>query len=72
MKEYHVRIPRNVRMTEWESLYVKANNPEEAKENAISYTNVISNSEWEEEDHETIERFDDEIEVEEIKEEQNA
>jgi hypothetical protein len=63
MKEYQVRIPRLVKMIEWEILYVKANNEEEAKENAIYYTNVISNSEWEEEDHETIERYDDEIEV---------
>ena len=61
MKTFEVRIPRNVRMIEWETLYVNAHNEEEAKENAITYTNVISNSEWEEEDHETIERFDDEI-----------
>ena len=61
MKTFEVMIPRLVRMTEWETLYVNANNAEEAKENAITYTNVISNSEWEEEDHETIERYDDEI-----------
>jgi hypothetical protein len=66
MKTFEVRIPRNVRMIEWETLYVNANDKEEAKENAITYTNVISNSEWEDEDHETIERYDDEIEVREI------
>jgi hypothetical protein len=66
MKTFEVRIPRAVRMTEWETLYVNANDKEEAKENAITYTNVISNSEWEDEDHETIERYDDEIEVREI------
>jgi len=63
MKEYQVRIPRLVKMLEWEILYVNASNEEEAKQNAMTYTNVISNSEWEEEDHETIEIFDDEIEV---------
>lgn len=63
MKEYQVRIPRLIQMLETEILYVKANNEEEAKQNAITYTNVISNSEWDEEDHETIERYDDEIEV---------
>jgi len=70
MKEYQVRIPRLIQMLEWEILYVNANNEEEAKQNAITYTNVISNSEWEEEDHETIERYDNEIEV--YEEEENA
>jgi hypothetical protein len=71
MKTFEVMIPRLVRMTEWETLYVNANNAEEAKENAITYTNVISNSEWEEEDHETIERYDDEIIVRETDDEGN-
>jgi len=68
MNTYQVRIPRLVKMLEWETIYVNANNKEEAKENAITYTNVISNSEWEEEDHETIERYDDDIEIIEEKE----
>jgi len=71
MKTFEVMIPRLVRMTEWETLYVNANNAEEAKENALTYTNVISNSEWEEEDHETIERYDDEIIVRETDDEGN-
>jgi hypothetical protein len=68
MKKFEVRIPRLVRMTEWETMIVEAEDEEQAKENAIYYTNVIGNSEWEEEDHETIERYDDDIEINEIKE----
>ena len=63
MNTYQVRIPRLVKMLEWETIYINANSKEEAKQNALTYTNVISNSEWEEEDHETIERYDDEIEI---------
>ena len=68
MNTYQVRIPRLVKMLEWETIYINANSKEEAKQNALTYTNVISNSEWEEEDHETIERYDDDIEIIEEKE----
>jgi len=68
MNTYQVRIPRLVKMLEWETIYINANSKEEAKQNALTYTNVISNSEWEEECHETIERYDDEIEITEEKE----
>jgi hypothetical protein len=63
MNTYQVRIPRLVKMLEWETIYVNANTKEEAKENAITYTNVISNSEWETEDYDTIIRYDDDIEI---------
>ena len=67
MKKYEVRIPRAVRMTEWETIVVEASNEVDALDYALRYENVIGGSQWEEEDHETIERFDDEIEIGEIK-----
>ncbi len=67
MNQYEIVIPRLVQMIEYETIIVEANNTEEAKQNAMTYTNVISNSEWHEEDHETIQRYDDEIQVQEIK-----
>lgn len=69
MKKYEIRIPRNVRMIEWETLIVMGNDEAEAIENALNYDNVVSQSEWEEEDHETIERYDSEIQIREIKDE---
>ena len=66
MKKYEVRIPRAVRMTEWETIVVEASNEVDALDYALRYENVIGGSQWEEEDHETIERFDDEIEIREI------
>jgi hypothetical protein len=38
----------------------------DAIDNALRYENVVGGSQWDEEDHETIERFDDEIEIREI------
>ena len=66
MKKYELRIPRAVRMTEWETIVVEASNEVDALDYALSYENVVGGSQWEEEDHETIERFDDEIEIREI------
>ena len=66
MNKYEVRIPRAVRMTEWETLVVEADNEVDAIDNALRYENVVGGSQWDEEDHETIERFDDEIEIREI------
>lgn len=66
MKKYELRIPRAVRMTEWETLVVMGKNKADAIAKALSYENVVGGSQWEQEDHETIERFDDEIEIREI------
>ena len=66
MNKYEIRIPRLIQMIEWETITVEASSKDEAKENALTYTNVISNSEWEDNDHETIETFEDEIEVSEL------
>ena len=66
MKMYEIRIPRSVRMVEWETFIVKGHDKDDAIENALRYENVVSASQWDEEDHETIERFDDEIQIREI------
>ena len=66
MNKYEVRIPRNVRMIEWETIVVMGKDEVDAIDNALRYENVIGGSQWDEEDHETIERFDDEIEIREI------
>ena len=66
MKKYEVRIPRSVRMIEWETIVVMGKDEVDAIDNALRYENVIGGSQWDEEDHETIERFDDEIEIREI------
>jgi hypothetical protein len=66
MTQYEVIIPRLVQMIEYETIIVEANNTEEAKNNALIYDNVIGGSQWHEEDHETIQRYDDEIQIKEI------
>jgi hypothetical protein len=65
MKKYELRIPRAVRMTEWEILVVEANNEVDALDNALHHTNVIS-AKFDTDDYETIDRYDDEIEIREI------
>jgi hypothetical protein len=65
MKKYELRIPRAVRMTEWETIVVEASNEKDALDNALHYTNVISST-FDTDDYETIDRYDDEIEIREI------
>ena len=65
MKKYELRIPRAVRMTEWEILVVEANNEVDALDHALHHTNVISAT-FDTDDYETIDRYDDEIEIREI------
>lgn len=67
MKQFEVLIPRSVRLIEWETLIVNAEDEEEAINNAISYENIIKSS-FDTSDYETIDRYDDEIECREIKE----
>lgn len=65
MKKFKVRIPRCVRMTEWETLVVNADNKELALTNAMSYENVLSST-FDTEDHEYVDTYEDEIEIKEI------
>ena len=66
MKKYEVMIPRLVKMMEWETIIVMGKDEIDAIDNALNYKNVVSSSEWDEEDHETIDRFDDKIIIREI------
>ena len=65
MKKYELRIPRAVRMTEWETIVVEASNEVDALDYALHYTNVISST-FDTDNYETIDRYDDEIEIREI------
>jgi len=68
MKKFEVRIPRLVRMTEWEIMIVEADDKDQALQNALARENV-GESNYEQEDWEVVEEYDDEIEINEIKEE---
>jgi hypothetical protein len=65
MKKFEVRIPRLVRMTEWEIMIVEADDKDQALQNALARENV-GESNYEQEDWEVVEEYDDEIEVIEI------
>jgi hypothetical protein len=66
MNKYEIRIPRLIQMVEWETITVEASNKEDAINNALTLKNTIGESQWEDNDHETIETFEDEIEVSEL------
>jgi hypothetical protein len=65
MKKYELRIPRAVRMIEWETLVVEANDEVDALDHALKHENVISST-FDTDEYETIDRYDDEIEIREI------
>jgi len=65
MKKFEVRIPRLVRMTEWEIMVVEADDEDQALQNALARENV-GESNYEQEDWEVVDEYDDEIEVIEI------
>lgn len=65
MKKFEVRIPRLVRMTEWEIMIVEADDKDQALQNALARENV-GESNYEQEDWEVVDEYDDEIEVIEI------
>jgi len=65
MKKYELKIPRAVRMIEWETIVVEANDETEALDNALHYNNVVSST-FDTDEYETIDRYDDEIEIREI------
>ena len=65
MKKYELKIPRAVRMIEWETIVVEANDEIEALDNALHYNNVVSST-FDTDEYETIDRYDDEIEIREI------
>ena len=67
MKKFEVRIPRLVRMIEWEIMIVEADDKDQALQNALARENV-GESEYEQEDWEVVEEYDDEVEITEIKE----
>ena len=66
MNKYEIRIPRLIQMVEWETITVEAINKEDAINNALTLQNTVGESQWEDNDHETIETFEDEIEVSEL------
>jgi hypothetical protein len=65
MNKYELKIPRAVRMIEWETIVVEANDEIEALDNALHYNNVVSST-FDTDEYETIDRYDDEIEIREI------
>ena len=65
MNKYELKIPRAVRMIEWETIVVEANDEIEALDNALHYNNVVSST-FDTDEYETTERYDDEIEIREI------
>ena len=71
MKRFEVRIPREVRMTEWETMIVEAENKEQALDNAMARENVIGTSEYEQENWEVIDDYEEEIDITEIEYEQD-
>jgi hypothetical protein len=68
MKKFEVRIPRLVRMTEWETMIVEADDKDQALQNALA-REYVGESNYDQEDWEVVEEYDDEIEINEIKEE---
>jgi len=66
MKKFIVRIPRLVRMTEWEIMLVEAEDKEQALDNALARENVIGDSSWEQEDWESIDEYLDDVEIKEV------
>ena len=67
MKKFEVRIPRLVRMTEWETMIVEADDKDHALQNALA-REYVGESNYDQEDWEVVEEYDDEIEINEIKE----
>tara|TARA_R110000868_G_scaffold2001_2_gene15779 strand:- start:582 stop:794 length:213 start_codon:yes stop_codon:yes gene_type:complete len=67
MKKFEVRIPRLVRMTEWETMIVEAEDKDQALQNALA-RECVGESNYDQEDWEVVEEYDDEIEINEIKE----
>jgi hypothetical protein len=65
MKKFELKIPRAVRMIEWETIVVEANDEVDALDNALHYNNVVSST-FDTDEYETTERYDDEIEIREI------
>ena len=66
MKKFEVRIPRLVRMTEWETMIVEAEDKDQALQNALARENVIGDSSWEQEDWESIDEYLDDVEIKEV------
>lgn len=66
MKHFEVRIPRLVRMTEWEIMVVEAENKEQALDYALARENMVSKPEYEQEDWESVDEYLDEVDITEI------
>lgn len=67
MKKFEVRIPRLVRMTEWETMIVEADDKDQALQNALA-REYVGESNYDQEDWEVVEEYEEEIEINEIKE----
>lgn len=67
MKKFEVRIPRLVRMTEWETMIVEADDKDQALQNALA-REYVGESNYDQEDWEVVEEYEDEIEINEIEE----
>jgi len=66
MKKFEVRIPRLVRMTEWEIMTVEAEDKEQALDFALCRENIISTPEYEQEDWESVDEYLDDVEITEL------
>jgi hypothetical protein len=65
MKKFKVRIPRLVRMTEWETMIVEADDKDQALQNALA-REYVGESNYDQEDWEVVEEYEDEIEIKEV------
>jgi len=65
MKKFEVRIPRLVRMTEWETMIVEADDKDQALQNALA-REYVGESNYDQEDWEVVEEYEDEIEIKEV------
>ena len=68
MKRFEVRIPRLVRMTEWEIMIVEADDKDQALQSALERDGNVSDYRHEQEDFETMDEYLDDVEIMELKE----
>ena len=69
MKHFEVRIPRLVRMTEWEIMVVEAEDKDQALDYALARENMISSPQYEQEDWESVDEYLDDVKIMEVKDE---
>ena len=69
MKHFEVRIPRLVRMTEWEIMVVEAEDKDQALDYALARENMVSSPQYEQEDWESVDEYLDDVKIMEVKDE---